>query len=99
MFWDIFYAVANDAAQTTKFGVTSHDARNRLQHHRRGGFGRIVITITDLPDAYELEQSIIATLKLAGIEPVRGREYFDLSALPVILDIADNWQRAGVEAA
>jgi formylmethanofuran dehydrogenase subunit E len=95
MFWDIFYVVANDAAGTVKFGVTSHDARPRLLHHRRSGFGRIIMTITDLADAYELEQSIIATLGLAAIKPVRGREYYDLSALPVILDIADNWAFPG----
>jgi len=93
--WDIFYVVTNDAAQAVKFGVTSHDSRNRLQFHRKDGFGNVLRTFTSLPDAAELEQSIIATLRLAGVEPVRGREYFDLAALPVILDIADNWTLPG----
>lgn len=97
--WDIFYVVVNDAAQTVKFGVTSHDPKRRLQRHRRYGFTNVIRTMTGLPDAYDLEQGIRATLKLAGILPIRGREYFDLSALPVILDIADNWLAPPGEAA
>ena len=89
--WDIFYVVTNDATQTVKFGVTSHDAKARLRFHQGDGFSNIVTTITGLPGAADLERAVMATLQLAGVPPVRGREYYDLSALPVILDIADNW--------
>ena len=34
-----------------------------------------------------------ATLALAGIQPIRGREYYDISALPVIMDVVDNYPR------
>ena len=97
--WDIFYVVTNDAGQAVKFGVTSHDSRARLQFHRADGFSNVIRTFTSLPDAADLERAVMATLRLAGVEPVRGREYFDLAALSVILDIADNWQRAGDVAA
>jgi hypothetical protein len=43
------------------------------------------------PRAKILEDEVLNTLKLAGIAPVRGREYFDISALPLILDIVDNY--------
>ncbi len=92
--WDIFYIVTNDAAQIVKFGVTSHDPRARLRFHQAGGFATVLKMITRLPDAAELEYAALATLRLAGIPPVRGREYFDMTALPVILDVADNWPGA-----
>lgn len=90
-FWDIFYVVANDTECKVKFGITSHNARTRLRHHLGDGFDRTIMTITDLPDAPDLERAVKSALKLGGAKPVRGYEYFDMSALPVILDIADNW--------
>lgn len=92
--WDVFYVVVNEMTRTVKFGITSNDARTRLSRHRADGFGTVVTTIGDMEDAPDLERAILGTLRLAGLTPVRGREYFDLAALPVILDIADNWQRA-----
>ncbi|MGW1135858.1 hypothetical protein [Streptomyces griseoluteus] len=41
--------------------------------------------------ARPLERSVISALALAKIKPIRGREYFPASALPVILDIADHY--------
>jgi hypothetical protein len=38
-----------------------------------------------------LESSVLATLRLAEIKPVHGREFYDISALGVILDIVDHW--------
>jgi hypothetical protein len=38
-----------------------------------------------------LEDEVRHTLNLAGIYPVHGREYFDISALPLILDVVDNY--------
>jgi hypothetical protein len=91
--WDAFYVVLDEEGQTVKCGITSGDARPRLAGHARDGYCTRVRLMTDLPlgTARALEKTVLATLKLAGIEPVRGREYFDASALPVILDIADNY--------
>jgi hypothetical protein len=92
--WDVFYVVMNESSQTVKFGITSNDPRRRLTSHRADGFSTILKTITSLPDAADLERAALAALRLAGIPPVRGREYFDITALPVVLDIADNWPAA-----
>jgi hypothetical protein len=89
--WDVFYVVANEKARMVKFGITSGDPRARLRRHRTSGFKTVLKTVTSLPDAADLERAALATLRLAGIPPVRGREYYDISALPLILDIADNW--------
>jgi hypothetical protein len=34
------------------------------------------------------------TLAMAGEKPVRGLEYFDISCLALILDVADSWLTA-----
>ncbi|MGH7743214.1 MAG: hypothetical protein ACREQ5_00120 [Candidatus Dormibacteria bacterium] len=47
--------------------------------------------ITAMADAADLERTVLATLRLAEIAPIQGREYYDISALPVILDVADHW--------
>ncbi len=91
MSWDMFYVVTNDSLARVKFGITSANAEPRLQVHRRNGYRTVIRTMTDLPTAPDLERSVLATLRLAGTPPVHGREYFDLAALPVILDVADNW--------
>jgi hypothetical protein len=88
--FDVFYVVASETAETVKFGISAHPIR-RLRDHRANGFDAVIRTFTSLPDAADLERAALSALKLAGIAPVRGREYFDLAALPVILDIADNW--------
>ncbi len=92
--WDVFYVVANDAERVVKFGVTSHDARSRLRFHRADGFDRVISTITGLADAFALERSVLTSLRLAGVMPTWGREYFDIAALPAILDIVDSWGSA-----
>ena len=89
--WDTFYVVTNDALGRVKFGVTASDARIRLGAHRRNGYGSVVRTMEGLPSAPVLERSVLATLRLAGIPPIQGREYFDVAAIPVILDVADHW--------
>lgn len=91
--WDAFYVLLNEEDQSVKFGITSGDPRPRIASHARDGYCTTVRLMSDLPldTARPLEKTVIATLKLADIEPVRGREYFCASALPVILDIADNY--------
>ncbi len=95
--WDVFYVVTNAQQARVKFGITSGSTRQRLAAHRRSGYETVVRAITAFTDAPKLESSILATLRLAGLAPVHGREYYDISALGVILDIADHWPatRAG----
>lgn len=91
MEWNLFYVITNETQHRAKFGITSTDFRPRLRSHRRTGYTDVSRKL-ELPNAKLLEDEVRRTLKLAGIEPVRGREYFDLSALPAILDVVDNWQ-------
>lgn len=91
--WDAFYVLLNEEDQIVKFGITSGDPRPRLAVHARAGYDTVVRLMTNLPAgaARELEKAVIATLKLAGIDPIRGFEYFHAPALPVILDIIDHY--------
>lgn len=91
--WDAFYVVLNEEDQIVKFGITSGDPRPRMGVHARSGYDTVVRIMVDLPleIARPMEKAVMAALKLAGIEPVRGREYFPISALPVVLDVADNY--------
>lgn len=89
--WDAFYVVTSSTQERAKFGVTSGDLRRRLRAHQRNGYDEAVRTIETIDDAHELETAVLATLRLAAIKPVHGREYYNLDALPVILDIVDHW--------
>lgn len=89
--WDAFYVVTNDRQSRVKFGITSGSTRRRLATHRRSGYETVVRAITAFTDAPKLESSVLATLRLAEIKPVHGREFYDISALGVILDIVDHW--------
>jgi single CXXC unit len=91
--WDVFYVVTADELARVKFGITSGDPRPRLSEHRRAGYRTITRLLTGLPadTAVQMERAAIATLALAGIKPVHGREWFDIGALAVVLDITDNW--------
>ena len=89
--WDAFYVVT--AATSVKFGITNGDGSQRLAVHAARDYRTVVRLLTELPGdiAPELERAVLATLRLAGMRPVKGREYFDLSALPTILDVVDNY--------
>lgn len=91
---DVFYIVVNDASATVKPGITS-DPRDRLGAHRREGFGRLVRLFEGLPlgVALEVELLVFEALKEAGEEPERGREYFPLHALGLILAVVDDHPR------
>jgi hypothetical protein len=87
--WDVFYVVTSPCA--VKFGITSGDPRRRLADHARQGYGTVVRVVTGLlgavaPDA---EAAVKSALALAGEHPVLGKEYFDISCLGLILDVAD----------
>ena len=91
----MFYVVASGEA--VKFGITSGDPRPRLRLHKAAGYRTVVRLLTVLPDdtALELENAVKATLRLARIKPIKGKEYFDIDALAVILDIVDNYPIPG----
>ena len=75
-----------------KFGITSGNPKPRLATHRRDGYRTAVRLFTKLPPmkAAELEQRLkLMDLPAAGFSPVRGREYFGIDALPVVLGIVD----------
>lgn len=99
--WDIFYVVCNPISHRVKFGVTTKNgARTAAGHRRLGEHATVGYTdvsrFLDVRQAGQLEQHVIATLTAAGFAPVHGREYYDVSALPVILDVADHWEVAVV---
>lgn len=85
----VFYVVVND--EIVKPGVSSGTGIPRIGNHRRSGLTETVRLLSNIPDAKKLEDAVLKTLKLARVQPVRGREYFPVSALATILDIVDNW--------
>jgi hypothetical protein len=97
--WDIFYVVRS--AERVKFGVTHRNPRRRLRTHASRGYTTVERLVTGLPGllTLETEGAVKATLALAGEKPVHGREYFDLSCLPLILDVADSWLITGTAEA
>lgn len=89
--WDAFYIVQDESAMIVKVGITSGSPRPRLMLHARDGFTKVLLTATGLPSkvAPELETAVLRALTQAGISPVRGREYFDMTAKDLILEIVD----------
>lgn len=94
--WDVLYVVADEINDTVKFGITSGDPRRRLNDHARDGFDSVVRLIEGLPGdlAPRLERAILAALRDAREEPVRGREYFPTHTLGLILDLVDGWTKS-----
>lgn len=88
--WDRLYVVTSPRAAVVKVGITSGDPRPRLCHHRRNGFVE-VIRLRDTAGADCIERAAISACRSGGYAPLKGREYFDLSALQTILDVVDNW--------
>lgn len=89
--WNAFYVVASESA--VKFGITTGDPMPRLRTHASHGYRRIIRVVTDLPGslALETEDAVKAALADARERPTRGKEYFDMSCLALILDVADSW--------
>jgi hypothetical protein len=90
---DAFYVVTTATGNRLKFGVTSGDPRQRLAKHRRDGYTITVRLITGLPGqaAIKTEDACLDALRMADQKPVYGREYFDGTALALVLDITDNY--------
>jgi hypothetical protein len=91
--YTVFYVLEHEADPVVKFGVSGQDGRRRLGIHRLDGFTTIHLLVADLASgvAKDAEDAVRASLALAGESPVRGREYFDVSCLGLILDIATPW--------
>jgi hypothetical protein len=91
--WDAFYVVAHVSEPRVKFGITSGKAKARLYQHRRAGYATIHLLRTGLPGqaARHTENTVRAALDDAGEHPIKGREYFDVSCLGLILDVAEHW--------
>jgi len=89
--WDVFYVLASPILGRVKFGVTSNDERRRLAEHRTAGYIETVRVLRGLPKADTLERHVLSTLRDAGIQPVQGREYYDVGVLALILDVVDGW--------
>lgn len=89
--WDAFYVVTGDAG--VKFGITSSDGRHRLARHSNAGFTSVELLATGLPGtiALDAENAVKAALALARERPLKGREYFDISCLGLIMDVAEGW--------
>ncbi|MFJ9123463.1 hypothetical protein ACIRJS_05220 [Streptomyces sp. NPDC102340] len=89
--WDVFYVVQDPDAGQVKFGITSGDPRPRLRYHSADGFRIPVRVIRDLPDDFapDLETLIRFNLADQGVKPVRGREYFPISATPLVLSVVE----------
>lgn len=94
--WDVFYVVTSPRYHHLKFGITSGDPRPRLGAHATDGFTVVNLLLAGLPGtaAPDLETATLATLRMAGEPPVRGREYFDSSVLALVLDVAEDFERA-----
>ena len=90
--WDWFYVVSHPCLLRLKLGITSGDPTDRLDDHRRVGYVDVIRSLA-IEDGRALERACLSTLSLAGVRPLVGRrEYFDLTAaLPVVLDVVDNW--------
>lgn len=91
--WDVFYVVTSLDGTRFKIGITTGDPRPRIGDHKRAGYASVIRLVTGLPVllAAETEGACLAALRLADLRPTRGREYFDGSALALVLDIADSY--------
>lgn len=91
--WDAFYIVTNDDAGMLKYGITTGTGRSRLNDHRRQGFVTVHRFLSGLPGdtAPRLERHVGATLRLAGEEPVRGREYYPDHVTALVLKTVDTY--------
>jgi hypothetical protein len=89
----VFYVLEHDAQPLVKFGISSQDGRTRLATHRWQGYTKPHLLVADLPPgvARTTENAVKSALALAGERPVRGCEYFDVSCLGLILDVASSW--------
>ena len=87
--YDVFYVVTG--TYSFKLGITSGDPRPRLYKHRLDGYTAVARLFTGLPGsaAKGMEDRLLKDLPANGFEPVLGKEYFAIEALPLVLRIVD----------
>lgn len=87
--WDVFYVVTGPDG--LKFGLTSGDPRPRLNDHARNGYVNVIRCYLGVVGslALETETSLIRHFRSSGIEPVKGREYYDITTLGQVLSWVD----------
>lgn len=91
--FDVFYVVTNPDAGVLKFGVTSGDPAPRLRDHRKHGYSEVVRLFRGMGqgEAATLERELLRLMACGSVPPVKGREYFPLTALNTVLYVADEW--------
>ena len=89
MIWDAFYVVTG--TYSFKLGITSGDPGPRLYRHQLDGYTAVARLFTGLPGsaAKDMEDRLLKDLPANGFEPVLGKEYFAIEALPLVLRIVD----------
>ena len=97
MLYSVFYVLENERERLVKFGISHREGRRRLSSHRDDGFTTVHMLMTGLADdvPQATEKAVLAALTLAGEKPRRGREYFDVSCLALVLDVASGWLGTG----
>ena len=95
---DALYVVTGGTG--IKVGVTHGDASARLRIHKGDGYPNCIRLFKNMPagTAPAIENSVLEACESADYKPVKGREYFGLEALNVILDTVDSYvSQIGVE--
>lgn len=85
--WDVTYVVINERAERVKYGISAGSGGMRLGDHRRAGYDKVLRLHVGLPEmkARYIEQACRRALDAANVLPVKGREYYPLGALSVVL--------------
>lgn len=83
--WNVFYLVINSGDDALKFGITSGNPKRRLYDHARNGYTEVVKIIKS-SNALNIEGQLRYILTSNGYIPIRGREYYSIDALSLILD-------------
>lgn len=96
----VFYVVQHPESRVVKFGVSRGSGESRLRQHAEMGYTMRHRKLIGLPGslAKEVEDHCKAALAAAGWRPVQGAEWFDGSALNLVIDAADQmFASAGIE--
>lgn len=85
----VIYVVNNEF--NLKFGITNGDGQLRLQTHKYDGYSNIALLRINQPILLvkNIENIIIDELNQAGFIPIRGREYYSIEAMSIVIDVID----------
>lgn len=85
----VVYVVRNHFA--VKYGITSGNGTERITDHINNGFTIIERKYQNLPIGLPIiiERSVKLVLTNNGFYPIRGREYYNIECLPLILNTID----------